>query len=76
VGPDVKIKLTSDETAKLGEVQRSNDVLAQAEHNIEGKPLKKYSLRETLEADVQLHVALLIIRTELLERHLKVTKLN
>jgi len=76
VGPDVQIKLTSEEAARLGEVHRSNDVLARAGHDIEGKPLKKYSLQQTLEADTQLSVGLLIVKTKLLEQQLKMTNWN
>jgi carboxyl-terminal processing protease len=76
VGPDVEIELTSEEARQIGEVQRSNDVLAQAGHDIEGKPLKKYSLEETLEADAQLSVGLLIVKTKLLEQRMGTAKLN
>ncbi|MBN1796680.1 MAG: S41 family peptidase [Sedimentisphaerales bacterium] len=68
IKPDVEVKLTSEELRKLLEVQKENDVLVKADHDLESAPLKKHSLEETIRTDPQLAVALLIIRTKLLEQ--------
>ena len=76
VGPDVEVKLTPDESKNLYDVQRGNDVLAKADHDIESKPLKKYTIKETLEADPQLAVGLLAARAKLIEQGVLTARLN
>ena len=66
VGPDVEVKLRSDELKKLFEVQRSNDVLVRADHAEQDKAVKKRTIEETLESDPQLAVGLLVVRSKLL----------
>ena len=66
--PDVTVELTPEEMGKLTDVQRDNDVLVKADHDVDKAPVKKLSIAETLEADSQLKVALLIIKTKLLEQ--------
>ncbi len=68
ITPDVSVKLTGEELGKLTDVQRDNDVLVKADHDLDANPLNKHSLQETLESDPQLTVALLVIRTKLLEQ--------
>jgi carboxyl-terminal processing protease len=68
ITPDVKVELTGEELSKLTDVQRDNDVLVKADHDLDAVPLNKHSLQETLESDPQLTVALLVIRTKLLEQ--------
>jgi hypothetical protein len=67
VGPNVEVKLTSDERKTLIEVQRNNDVLVKADHDDGDLELKKHTVEETLAADPQLAVGLLIVRSRLLE---------
>jgi carboxyl-terminal processing protease len=67
VGPNVEVKLTSDERKRLIEVQRNNDVLVKADHDNGDLELKKHTVEETLAADPQLAVGLLIVRSRLLE---------
>ncbi len=67
VGPDVEVKLRSDELKKMIDVQRDNDVLVQANHDfVDDKP-RKHTVEETLAADPQLEVGLLIIRSKLIQ---------
>jgi carboxyl-terminal processing protease len=68
ITPDVPVELTGEEMNKLTDVQRDNDVLVKANHDVDTAPLNKHSLKETLESDPQLTVALLVIRTKLLEQ--------
>ncbi|HUS72223.1 MAG TPA: S41 family peptidase [Sedimentisphaerales bacterium] len=67
VGPDVEVKLRNDEIRRMSEVQRDNDVLFQANHSKSGAALKKYMVEETLAADPQLAVGVLVIRSKLIQ---------
>lgn len=68
VGPDVEIDLTSDELREMITVQRDNDVLVQARQDNAGKtPPNKRTVEQTLQADPQLAVGLLVVRTKLIE---------
>jgi carboxyl-terminal processing protease len=68
VAPDVEVELRSDEIKKMIEVQRDNDVLVQANHdNVNNKPNKR-TVEETLEADPQLAIGLLIIKGKLIQK--------
>lgn len=69
--PNVKIELNSDELKKLFDIQRENDVLAAADHDNNKAKLIRHNLAETLEADKQLAVAVLIAKTKLIEAGLK-----
>lgn len=66
IAPDVEIKLNPNELRKMVDVQRANDVLAKADHNDSSKPVKRYSLKETLESDAQLQAALLVVKSKIL----------
>ena len=67
VGPDVEVELTSEELKRMLDVQRDNDVLVQAHRNGNGTALNKRTLEETLQADPQLAVALLVVKAKLLQ---------
>jgi carboxyl-terminal processing protease len=65
IAPDVEIKLKPKELRKMVDVQRANDVLVKADHDDSSKPVKRYSLKETLESDPQLQAALLVVKSKL-----------
>ena len=67
VGPNVEVKLTSDEVKKMIEVQRDNDVLVQAGHDYVNDKPRKHTVEETLVADPQLAAGLLIVRSKLIQ---------
>jgi len=67
VGPDVEVKLRSDELKKMIEVQRDNDVLVQANHDYLNDEPRKHTVEEILAADPQLEVGLLIVRSKLIQ---------
>jgi len=68
VGPNVEMDLTSDELREMLTVQRDNDVLEQAhQDNGDRAPARKRTVEETLQADPQLAVGLLVARTKLIE---------
>ncbi|MGA1980658.1 MAG: S41 family peptidase [Sedimentisphaerales bacterium] len=67
VGPDIEVKLRSDEMKKMFDVQRDNDVLVKAGHDKEAAPLKKHTAEESLSADPQLEVGVLVVRSKLIQ---------
>jgi len=67
VGPNIEIELTSDEMKKMLDVQRDNDVLVQADHTSSGREVKKHTLEETLAADPQLAIGVLVVKAKLIE---------
>jgi len=67
VGPDVEVKLRSDELKKMIETRRDNDVLVQANHDYVNDKPRKHTVEETLAADPQLEVGLLIVRSKLIQ---------
>jgi carboxyl-terminal processing protease len=67
VMPNVKIELRSDEFKKMADIQRDNDVLAAANHNENKSKLTRHGLEETLQADCQLAVAVLVSKAKLIE---------
>lgn len=70
IGPDVEIELTSDELKKMLDTQRENDVLVQAGRDPNSTSLNRHSAQETVAADPQLAVGMLIIKTKLIEAQL------
>ena len=73
VRPNIEVKLgsgtfLSDEERKMNEVQRDNDVLVKADHDNGTAPLKKHTVEETLAADSQLAVGILVIKSKLIGR--------
>ena len=66
VGPDIEVTLRSDEIRKMGEMQRDNNVLVQAGRD-KMNALKKYTAEETLAADPQLAVGVLVIKSKLIQ---------
>ncbi len=67
VGADVEVDLTSNELRQMLEAQRKNDVLAQTHREGDkGIPTRR-TIEETLKADPQLAVGLLVAKTKLIE---------
>jgi len=67
IAPDVEVKLCSDEQRKLNEVHGANEVLARTDSNGVSKLVKRYSLAETLEADPQLAIGLLVLKAKMIQ---------
>lgn len=67
VGPNIEVKLRSDEMKKMFDVQRDNDVLVRAGHDKEAAPLKKHTVEESLSADPQLAIGLLVVKSKLIQ---------
>ena len=67
VGPDVEVNLTSEELRQMLEAQRKNDVLSQHRDGDKSAPAGRRTVEETLRADPQLTVGLLVAKTKLIE---------
>ena len=76
VGPDVDITygtsevVMSDELKEMRDVQRDNEVLFRVGHE-DGPGLaevKRHTLQDTLDSDAQLAVAVLVLKTQAIER--------
>ncbi len=67
IAPDIEVKLTSNDLKKLLDVQRNNQVLVKADHDNSARPVKRHTLKESLEADPQMMVALLVLKSKLIE---------
>jgi carboxyl-terminal processing protease len=67
VAPDVEVNLTSEELKKMLDVQRDNDVLVQARRDAGRTAPNKHQSQETLQADPQLAVGILVAKTKLIE---------
>jgi len=70
VAPNVEVKLRSDELKNMLDTERDNDVLVRADHGSNGASLKKHTVEETLMADPQLAVGLLVVRSKLVQSSL------
>jgi len=68
IGPDIEMKLRSDELKKMLDVRRDNDILVAAGHDNGQAPVNKHSMKEDLAADPQLWVGLLVVRSKLVEK--------
>ena len=69
VAPHVEVKLRSDELRKRLDVQKDNDVLVKADHSTGAEPLlRKHTVEETLGADAQLAIGLMVVKTHLIDR--------
>jgi carboxyl-terminal processing protease len=67
IAPDVEVKLTSAEEKKRSEMQWSNDILVKADHDMSTRPVKRYSINETLQADPQLQAGLLVLQAKIIQ---------
>lgn len=67
VGPDIEVKLRTDELRKMSEFQRDNSVLVQAGRDKSNAALKKHTVEETLAVDPQLAVGVLVIKSKLIQ---------
>jgi carboxyl-terminal processing protease len=65
ISPDVRVEMISDELRKMVDVQRDNDVLFQADHESVKDEVKKHTIEDTLAADRQLAVGVLVIKSKL-----------
>jgi carboxyl-terminal processing protease len=65
IAPDVEVEMLSNEIRKMIEIQRDNDVLFQNGHADSVGAAKRHALQETLQADPQLTVGIMVLRSQL-----------
>ncbi len=65
IAPDVEVKVFSNELRAMVEMQRDNDVLFRADHDVDGQTPVRHSLDKTLQSDPQLAVGLMIAQAKL-----------
>jgi len=66
IAADVKIKLTGSEIQKMIDVRRDNETLARAGTNNKADS-KRHSAKETIGADPQIAVGLLVLKTKMIQ---------
>lgn len=66
VSPGITVEMRSDELRGMFDIQRDNDVLVRAGHDNAAAPLKKHTLKESVDADPQLATAILVIKSKLI----------
>ncbi len=76
VGPNVEIQLSSDELRKLLSIQRDNDVLMREDHENDSAGRKRHVFEETLAADPQLAVGILVAKTRVIHEQWKSANLE
>jgi carboxyl-terminal processing protease len=76
VGPDIEIDLRNNELRKMLKVQKENEVLVQAGHDQEDKNTVKHTVVDTLEADPQLAVGVLVVKAKLAQTQQVAVKVN
>lgn len=68
IAPDVEVEMTSQEVKKQRETQWSNDVLAKVgHHDKDGKPVKRFTAEETIAADPQMRVAIMVAQSKIIQ---------
>jgi len=65
IAPDVEVKIRSNEIKEMIDIQRHNDVLARTDHEVNGGVTERHALAETLQADPQLSIGLLVVQSKL-----------
>lgn len=65
IAPDIEVKMLSNEVRKMLDIQRDNDVLFQDGHENGDGQSRRHALEETLRADPQLSVGLMVVRSRL-----------
>lgn len=70
VAPDIDVELKVNEIRRLYDIQRDNSVLVSKNHNGD-EEIKRHNLKECIEADPQLAIGILAIRTKIIEKELK-----
>ena len=76
VGPNIEVELNSLEFKRMSDVQRDNDVLFRAGHDDGGAPPQRHTAEETVAADPQLAMGLLVSKTKLVESGLLAGSMN
>jgi len=67
VSPDVTVELRSNELQNIANVQKANELLIKADHNNASNKINRYSNQETIDADLQLAIGLLVLKSKMIQ---------
>lgn len=65
IAPDVEVDMLNNEMQKMIDIQRDNDVLSRTDHPQNGVLSRRHRIEETLRADPQLSIGLLVLQSQL-----------
>ena len=68
IAPDVEVTMLSNEMKEMIDIQRGNDVLARTDHEANGGSTDRHTIQESLQADPQLSIGLLVLQSKLVAR--------
>jgi hypothetical protein len=68
IAADVEVELFSNEMRDMIDIQRGNDVLARTDHETNGGSIHRHTIQETLQADPQLSIGLLVLQSKLISQ--------
>ena len=67
VMPHIEVEFDSAEIKKFIDIQRDNDILVSADHDDSVSEVKRHSLEETIQGDIQLSVAILVAKAKIIQ---------
>ncbi|MHC4881818.1 MAG: S41 family peptidase [Planctomycetota bacterium] len=65
IAPDIDVEMLNNEMKDMIDIQRGNDVLTRTDHGANGGSSDRHTLQETLQADPQLSIGLLVLQSKL-----------
>jgi carboxyl-terminal processing protease len=65
IAPDVAVEMLTNEIRDMIDIQRGNDVLTRTDHGANGGSSERHTLQETMQADPQLSIGLLVLQSKL-----------
>jgi carboxyl-terminal processing protease len=65
--PNVNVKLQSDELQKIANVQKTNESVVTVEKDDDLSSINRYSSQETIDADPQLAIGLLVLKSKMIQ---------
>ena len=68
IAPDVEVNLLSNETKKMIDIQRDNDILFRGDHKENADETKRHALSEAIDGDPQLATGIMVVRSKLLSQ--------
>jgi len=67
ISPNVNVELLSNELQNIADVQKANELLIKADHNNASSKINRYSNQETIDADPQLAIGLLVLKSKMIQ---------
>ena len=67
ISPDVTVELRSNELQNMAEAQKANRLPIKGNHNNASNKINRYSNQETIDADPQLAIGLLVLKSKMIQ---------